>query len=29
LLDEMAAQFGTKKAALIAGLNLLKQQREE
>lgn len=29
LLDEMAAQYGTKKAALIAGLHLLKQQREE
>ncbi|EBD2439339.1 TPA: hypothetical protein ACOP2N_004782 [Salmonella enterica] len=29
LLDEMTAQFGTKKAALIARLQLLKQQREE
>lgn len=29
LLEEMAAQYGTKKAALIAGLQLLKQQKEE
>ncbi|EAA2649196.1 hypothetical protein AAK12_003344 [Salmonella enterica subsp. enterica] len=29
LLEEMAAQYGTKKAALIAGLQLLKRQREE
>ncbi|ECC1658438.1 TPA: hypothetical protein JDL67_001203 [Salmonella enterica subsp. salamae] len=29
LLEEMAAQYGTKKAALIAGLQLLKQQGEE
>lgn len=29
LLEEMAAHYGTKKAALIAGLNLLKQQQED
>ncbi|EAA7382359.1 hypothetical protein ZW61_004139 [Salmonella enterica subsp. houtenae] len=29
LLEEMAAQFGTKKAALIAGLQLLKAHQEE